>query len=535
MRRIFLVLLAVALLSSVMGAEAFAARSGGTLNFMAPYGGDLFGLDPHKSTRVQDFLVSINIHRCLYMWDPQQNKCVLDLADKVDISDDGLVYTYHLRENIKFHNGRPMTVDDIIWSYNRIASMQPASPSARFIRKIKGAKDVEDGKADSIAGLKKIDDFNLEMTLEDPVAIEYSLRELGTAILPKEEVEKLGDAFSTNPVGCGPFKFVKWTKGSEVVLEKFPEFYLEGRPYLDKVIYKIMGEAAARDLAFKAKELDATIVGAVNYPEYKADPVISKNMIEVAELFTRQVGFNPDFEPFSKKEVRQAINYAVNAELIIEKLLKGKAFPCRGYLPTTSPVFNENGKKYEYNPEKAKELMKQAGYEDGFTVEQCIGTANKSWGTGIYEAMIPFLKKINITLVVQQMEGAAMAERIRQGDFQTYIWSLGTGPDPLATLERWKSENQQSAGNYVKYNNPEYDKLLDMAAAERDPEKQKKLLQDAEALFVEDAPIWFFNYNKAVMAHHPWVHGLAPVAIEMMYQDMTSVWVDESSPRANEK
>ena len=179
MRRILLVLLAVALLSGVMGAQAFAERSGGTLNFMAPYGGDVFGLDPHNSTRVQDFLISMNIHRCLYMWDPYQNKCVLDLADKVDISDDGLVYKYHIRENVKFHNGRQMTADDIIWSYNRIASMQPASPSALYIRKIKGAKDVEEGKADSIAGLKKIDDFNLEMTLEDPVAIEYALRQPG--------------------------------------------------------------------------------------------------------------------------------------------------------------------------------------------------------------------------------------------------------------------------------------------------------------------------------------------------------------------
>ena len=152
-------------------------------------------------------------------------------------------------------------------------------------------------------------------------------------ILPKDEVERLGDAFSTNPVGCGPFKFVKWVKGSEVVLEKFPDFYKQGLPYLDKVVYKIMGEAAARDLAFKAKELDATIVGAVNYPEYQADPVISKNMIEVAEMFTRLVGFNPDFKPFSDKRVRQAVNYAIPSDLIIEKVLKGKAFPARAICP----------------------------------------------------------------------------------------------------------------------------------------------------------------------------------------------------------
>jgi len=534
MKKRSILILAMVLCLGIAVPNGWAARSGGTLNFMAPYGGDLFGLDPHKSTRVQDFLVAMNIHRCLYMWDPAKNMPVLDLAESATVTDDGLVYTYKLRPNIKFHNGRKMTVDDIIWSYNRIAAMKPASPSARHIRQIKGVQDVEDGKAESIAGLKKIDDLTFEMTLENPVDIKHSLLEWGTAILPKEEVEKLGDKFSTDPVGCGPFKFVKWVKGSEVVIEKFPEFYMAGKPYLDKVIYKIMGEAAPRDLAFKAKELDAIIVGAVNYPEYKADPVISKNMIEVVELFTRHIGMNPNYKPLSDKRVRQAINYAVPADLIIEKILKGKAFPCQGWLPT--PLWGEGVKPVKYVPnlEKAKQLMKEAGYEKGFTI-QAIGTANKSWGTGIYEAALPYLKKIGIELNIQQMEGAAMSERIRKGEFQMYIWSIGSGSNPLAALERWKSNNPQAAGNYFLYNNPEYDKLLDQAAKERDPKKQMESVMKANAIFTEDAPVWFFNYNKAVMAHHPWVHGLAPVALEMMYQDMTNVWVDEKSPRANVK
>ena len=479
--------------------------------------------------------MAMNIHRCLYQWDPEKSMPVLDLAESVQISDDGLVYTFKLRPNIKFHNGRQMTVDDVIWSYNRMASMKPACPSTQYIRPIKGVEAVEQGKAEKIAGLKQIDDLTLEMTLENPVDIKHSLRYHGTAIVPKEEVERLGDGFATNPVGCGPFKFVRWVKGSEVVLEKFPDFYIADRPYLDKVVYKIMGEAAPRDLAFKAKELDATIVGAVNYPEYQADPVISKNMIEVVELFTRNIGMNPKFKPFSDKRVRQAINYAIPADLIIEKFLKGKAYPCQGWLPT--PLWGEGPKpiKYDYNPEKAKALMKEAGYENGFEVEQAIGTANKSWGTEIYEAAMPFLKKIGITLKIQQMEGAAMAERIRTGDFQMYIWSLGTTSDPLVALERFKSNNPQAAGNYVSFNNPAYDQLLDQAAAERDQAKKMELIMQANALFTEEAPVWFFNYNKAILAHQPWVHGLAPVAIEMMYQDMVNVWVDESSPRANEK
>ncbi len=533
MRKILIVTLAICI--GLSAAPAFAVRSGGTLNFMAPYGGDVYGLDLHKSSRYQDWLVGMNIHRSLYRWDAEQNVPVPDLAESVSVSDDGLVFTYKLRPNIKFHNGRQLTADDVIWSYTRVASMKPDSPQLRYIVSINGVDAVNKGEAETISGMKKIDDLAFEITLQDPVDLKFYLWLPGMAIVPKEEVERLGDAFTTHPVGCGPFKFVKWVKGSEVVLEKFPEFYLEGRPYLDKVVYKIMGEAAPRDLAFKAKELDATIVGAVNYPEYKADPEISKNLIEVAEMFTRLVGFNPDFKPLSDKRVRQAINYAIPADLIIEKILKDKAFPARGYLPTTSPAFNPDIKKYEFNTAKAKALMKEAGYEDGFVVEQAIGTANKSWGTGIYEAALPYLKKIGIELKIQQMEGAAMAERIRKMDYQMFIWSLDSGPDPLETMKRWKSTISPEAGNYVKYNNAEFDKYIDLAAATRDPEERIDNIRKAEEIFVEDAPMWFFNYNKAVMAHHPWVHGLAAVAPEMMFQDLTSVWVDDTSPRANMK
>ncbi|UCF90016.1 MAG: hypothetical protein JSW39_17155, partial [Desulfobacterales bacterium] len=191
-------------------------------------------------------------------------------------------------------------------------------------------------------------------------------------------------------------------------------------------------------------------------------------------------------------------------------------------------------KGYPYDPAKAPALMKDAGYENGFTVE-CSATTNESWGVNIVEAIIPYLKKINITVKPQQMEGAAMAARAREGDFQALIWSLDSGPDPLVALQRWTSSNLRSSGNYAKYSNPEYDQLLEAAAKELDPDKKMALLRQADAIFGEDAPIWFFNYNKAIMAYQPWVHGVMPVAVEMMYQDPMDFWIDESSPRANEK
>jgi peptide/nickel transport system substrate-binding protein len=452
-------------------------------------------------------------------------------------SDDGLVYTFKFRDNIKFHHGRPFTVDDVIFSYERI--MRPEgeiSPGERWINNIKGAAEYGKKEADSIVGLKKIDDLTLEITLTNPIGISYGLFDNSIAILPKDEVLKAGKDFGNNPIGCGPFKFSKWVKGSEIVLEKFDDFYLEGKPYLDKVVYRIMPEGAARDLAFRAKDLDVTLVGSTQYPVYQADPVISKNMVEVAEMFTRHIGFHPkNFEPFANKKVRQAINHAIDADLIIKKLLKNKAFPCVSFLPTTSPSFDHTAKGYDYNVEKAKQLMKEAGYENGFEFE-CLGTTNEAWGTPVLEALIPFLKEINVIIKPVQVEGALLGQRVdEKNDIQAYIWSYESGPDPYNALMRWHSKTPATAGNTVLYNNPEFDKLLDEAATVRDETQKLELLKKADRVFFEDAPIWFFNYNKAIMAHHPWVHGIQAVAIEMMYQDMTSVWVDENSPRANDK
>jgi peptide/nickel transport system substrate-binding protein len=536
MKKVFILGLGVLLLTGLITGQSEAARSGGTFNFCAPYGGDLLTLDPHRTPNTNDWLVTINIHRSLYNWDPQTNRPKIELGEKVDVSSDGLVYKIALRKNARFHNGRRMTADDIIWSYERIMNPKVASPGARFVRVVKGAKEFEEGKADRVSGLRKIDDFTLEITMDKPVDPAYTLYEGATAILPKEEVEKKGEGFGSDPVGLGPFKFVKWVKGSEVVLAKFPDYYEKGKPYLDKVVYKIMPEGAARDLAFRAKELDATIVGASQYPAYKEDPQISKNMVEVAELFTRVMGFNPKFEPFSNKLVRQAINHAIDSRLIIRRLLKDKAYPCVSYLPSTSPGFDPKAKGYEYNVEKAKELMKKAGYEKGFTFE-CIGTGNESWGVVVVEAIMPFLKQINITVKPQQLEGAALSDRMRKLDYQAFIWSLssGAGGDPLQALARWHSQNAPTGGNFVSYHNPEFDKLLDDAGKERDGAKRIDLLRKADALFRDDAPVWFFNYNKAVIAHQPWVHGIKPVAVEMMYQDLADLWIDEISPRAKEK
>ncbi len=438
MRRLYVACAAALVVLGLMAGVASAARSGGTFNFVLPYGGDVLTLDAHKTPNTNDQIVTININRSLYSWDENANRPKLELGEKVDVSADGLTYKIALRKGVKFHNGRQMTADDIIWSYERMMNAKTASPAARYVRIIKGAKDFEEGKAPKIAGLRKVDDFTLEITMDRPVDPAYSLYEGGTAILPKEEVEKKGDAFGAEPVGLGPFKFAKWVKGSEVVLTKNADYFEKGKPYLDKVVYKIMPEGAARDVAFRAKELDATVVGSAQYPVYKADPQISKNMVEVAELFTRMIGFNPNYEPFKNKQVRQAINHAIDSKLIISAAAQGQGFPLRGLSAHHLAGLRPEGQGVRVQRREGQGADERGGVRKGVHLrvhrheQRVLGHPGRRGDHALPEA--------------DQRHGEAAAgrgrgagDRIRKLDYQAFIWSVssGAGGDSLQALERW--------------------------------------------------------------------------------------------------
>ncbi len=530
MLKVIHLIAALALTLAAAGeAQSQTPRKGGTLRMTAPYGSSLTSLDIHTTPRAQDDIVGKILHRTLYNWDSVNNKVVLELAKEVAASEDGLVHTYKLRDDAYFHNGRRMTADDIIWSYTRIMDGSKGFPGARYIRIIKGAVDVEKGQAKEITGLKKIDDFTLEITLTEKVEPGYYFFTGTTSILPREEIDK--GTFPSSPVGLGPFKFVEHVPGSRLVAERWEKFYKPGQPYLDKIVVAIMGEAPARDVAFRAKEIDTSILGPAQYVAYRADPTLSKNILEVAEVFTRNMGLNPAVKPFSDKRVRQAINHAIDTKLIIERLVKDKAYRATSWLPISSPAYDKSLQPYAFDPEKAKKLLAEAGYPDGFEFEWTT-SQNESWGLPIVEAAIPYLAKVGIKVKPKLVEAAVLSDVIPKGEYQAYIWSNQSGPDPAATLKCYHSKTPRTACNYTGFNNPTFDKLLDDAGQETNAAKRMELLQKANALLYEEAPVWFFNYNKAVMAYQPWVKGLQPNATELAHQYAEFLWVDETSPLA---
>ena len=504
-------------------------RRGGTIRYTAPYAASFVSNDSHVSSQIQDEIYTYALHRSLYKWDAVNNKPVLELATSVAKSADGLTFTFKLRDDALFHNGRKMTADDIIWTYTRLMDGAKSYPGARYIRRIKGAVEVEKGQAKEISGLEKIDDTTLAITLVEKVDPGFFLYFGQTSIYPAKEAQAEG--FFNKPIGLGPFKFVEHVPGSRMVLERWERFYKEGKPYADRLVISPMGEAAARDIAFRNKEIDVSILGPTQYVAYQADPNLSKGILEVAEVFTRNMGMNPNFKPFADKRVRQAINHAIDAELIIKRLVRDKAYRATGWLPLSSPAYDKELKPYAFDPERAKKLLTQAGYPDGFEFEWT-ATPNESWGIPIVEATIPMLAKVGIKVKIKPVEGAALGGIATKGDFQAYVWSNTSGPDPLTTLKCFHSATPQSACNYTTYKNPEVDKLIDEAANADDANKQIDLLKKANAIIYADAPVWFFNYNKAVMAYQPWLKGLQPNSTELALQSYEDLWVDASSPAA---
>ncbi|TPK62061.1 MULTISPECIES: ABC transporter substrate-binding protein [unclassified Mesorhizobium] len=506
-------------------AQDATPKDGGKLVFTAPYGNSITSLDITATPHTQDEIVAKAINRSLYKWNPESGKPELDLAGTVEKSADGKTYTYKLRE-ATFHNGDKLDADDVIWSYNRLADPKKALPGAEQMLQIAGVAEFQAGKADHISGLKKIDDRTIEITFINLADPGWNLMSNYAPIYSKDYPE---DQLASKPNGLGPFKLANYVAGSKVELEKFDGYYEKGKPHLDKLDIMLMGEASARDVAFRNAEIDTNVLGPVQYEAYSQDPALKDHILEVAEVYTRNIGFNPKVEAFKDKRVRQAINYAINKDLIVEKLLKNKAYPAVSWLPISSPAFDKDAKPYAYDPEKAKELLKEAGFETGLKFS-VTATSNESWGLPIVEAIIPMLAKVGVTVTTDPVESSVLSDKILSDNFDAFIWSNSSGPDPLKYLNCFYSKTSQTACNYVKFNNADFDKLIEQAGNETDPAKQNDLLRQANNLLQDEAPVWFFNYNKAVMAYQPWVHGLKPNGAELAIQDYEDIWIDDSAP-----
>jgi peptide/nickel transport system substrate-binding protein len=473
---------------------------GGTLNIGLD--GDVRGLEPALAYDFQANPVACQISEGLLMFDPQGALQPL-LAEKWE-QPDALTFIYTLREGVTFHDGSPVTADDVLASIDRVQDPEVAGPMAWMY--------------DPVDTVTATDDRTITIKLKTPSALfQYVSATTAGHVIPRAAIEQFGLDLLRNPVGTGPYKFVKWDAGTEIELAKNTEYWQEGKPYFDKVVFKIVEEGTTRITALKNGELN--VITAV--PPDQIEVVKSFENVEFQEVVgytINYVAFRTDKPPFDDVKVRQAVAHAIDMDAIMANIVKDTGVRARNSsVPPNMP--GSAGDEIEPIPfdlEKAKQLMAESGHPEGFATTYSVIAPNDIWvpqALAVQEA----LKELNIEVEIKQYPYADYITLLQSGDYEGMM-SLQWGSDfPDASgmlLPNFHSRNIPPQNNSAYYSNPEVDRLLDEQDAEVDPEKRRQALLEVQKLVSADQPwIWY--------EHFKWT---LPMGKELTGYQVTPLW-----------
>ena len=488
-------------------------------------------MDPMFALGAANIMVQMNIFDGLVRIDPDTGVIGTDLAERWTHTPDAKTFTFFLRKGIRYHDGSEVTAADFKYQFERVANPENLSPHMARLAGVAGLKAFQEKRAPGIAGIVAVDNYTLRITMEQPnLLLPYILTGTWASAVPRRVVERLGREFGTKPVGSGPFVFESWTRGRELVLRKYPGYWRTDKwgnrlPYVDRVIFRMVRDMAAVEAEIEAGNIDSAYIRYTAYPRYKSHPIYKNNLVEGVEYYTTHIGFNLDTPgaPWRDKRVRQAVSYAIDRKAIVDVVLHGMAYPAGGVLPLMirddPPLAG-----YAYNPEKARQLLAEAGYPKGFNAK--IITRDSPQFVAAVEASMGFLNAVGIHLQMEVLDSPTAQVRWQDGRYEWYYSSLGGEGHPLVYLQRgFHSRYIGPGGNWTRYRSPVVDDLLDRAAAARDTNTMLRLVRNAERIIVDDAPWAPILYLKGVVVKQPYVRGLRPISIDMDWQPLDEVWL----------
>jgi len=321
-------------------------------------------LDPAEISDMYEVVVTQQIFEGLVQY--SDNLMVIPcLAESWESSRDNLIWKFHLKKEALFHNGRPVTADDVVYSFERLLDPGTKSVVANLMIRIKGARKFHEGKTDSVEGLRATGNHTVEIQLAGafpPFIAMLAMVNFG--IVPREEVERPESDFGHNPIGTGPYKFERWERAREIVLAA-NESYHEGRPYLDGIVFRIYPDMSMENMfsEFEKGNLEDSF-----FPAGERERMLAQNIYQVVRrpsLTERFLVMNNRVKPFTDKRVRQALNYAIDKDAISLEAGKGRLLPSTGLFPEGMAGYVPENINYPYAPDKARELLAQAGYPGG--------------------------------------------------------------------------------------------------------------------------------------------------------------------------
>ena len=413
----------------------------------------------------------------------QEGKVIPQLAESWEVSGDGLAVTFKLREGVFFHDGTPFDAETVKWNIERILDPQVRVPlRAPFA---------------VIDKVEVVDPLTVKLVLKKPSPPLVAALTMTTAgMISPASIGKLGNEYTniTHPVGTGPYKFVEYVKGQRLVVAKF-ENYWGRKPFYDEVVFKIVPEAVTRESLLLAGQVDMVILPPVaDVPALERNPRV-KVLLAPSDR-TIFIAINNQRPPFDDVRVRQALNYAVDKEAIIKGVLFGAADPMDAPMAPSLFGYCPIG-GYEYNPDKARELLREAGVAHGTKVELLTPTGRYLQDFQASQAIAGYLREVGLDVTVRTMDWpsyvATIIKPLEENEAQLHY--LGWAPSYLDAAQQMRQfQSSQWPPNGLAttfYKNPEVDRLIEAANSEVDPEKRAELYCEASKLIWEDAP-WIF-------------------------------------------
>ncbi len=462
-------------------------------------------LDPALLTDVQGGGIAAKLFNGLVRFNENLD-IVPDIAQSWRLSDDQMTYTFRLRYDVRFSNGRKVTAQDVKYSFERVLDPQTKAPLTWVLDKIEGAADVLAGKAKEVSGIRVVNDHTLVIKLKKPFGPFLSLLAMSTAyIVPREEVQRLGPEFGTHPVGTGPYVLTEWKHGQHLMLSAREE-YFEGRPRLNGIYYRVIPEDLTAVIEFETGRLDVLQIPASEYRHYTTDPAWRDLVYGRPGLNSYYLGLNCTRPPFNDIRVRQAVNYAIDRQHILNTVFEKRGVLAQGPIP---PGLWKNNvlpkeKGYGYDPQKARDLIRQAGAL-GATVKIYISAEPEV--LDIVEVIQNYLAKAGLKAEITELDWSAFKQAVNEGEPDAFWLSWWADyPDPENFLyPLFHSASVGSGGNRTRCLDPQLDRLIETAQGTMNERERYRLYRQAENEIIHDAP-WVFMWHRAdYFVVQPWV------------------------------
>jgi peptide/nickel transport system substrate-binding protein len=477
--------------------------------------GDASVLLPILASDSASFDITGLIYNGLVKYDKDIN-LVPELAERWEISDDKLKIRFYLRKDVKWQDGTPFTSKDVELTYKLY--VDPKTPTAYATDFLK------------VKEFKVLDDHTVEVTYKEPYA--PALGSWGQGMLPSHLLEGQDvtqSPLKRNPVGTGPYKFRSWTTGESISLDSYHD-YFEGRPYIDRVLTRIIPDPATMFLELKASKLDQMGLTPLQYARQTSNQWFKDNFVKYKYLAFgySYLGYNLKDWKFQDKKVRQALTTAINRQSIVDGVLLGLGQVA--YTPFKPDTFwyNPNVNKFPYDPEKAKQMLAEAGWKpnaegilekDGkpfeFTIITNQGNEQRKNAATIIQSD---LQKVGIKVNIRVYEWSAFLKNfINKRNFEACLLGWGIGIDP-SQIDIWNSKKTgETELNFISYNNPEVDELLDLGASTYDRDERKKYYDKFQEIIAEDQPYTFLYVADTLPIISSRFQGIEPAPIGIGY------------------